>query len=92
MIVLLFTLANDLLAVGVAATLVMALGTGLTVSVLGTISVFGNRLATLLGTTRHSRWEQRLRNGLAIAGSLFITAIGATLFLVTYGAPAGPLL
>ena len=81
-IVLLFTMANGLLAYGVAATLAMAVGTGLTVSLLGIASVYGNRLAGRVG--RFSEvWEARLRQGLALAGALFITAIGAILFAVT---------
>lgn len=81
-IVLLFTLASGLLAYGIAATFAMALGTGLTVSLLGIASVYGNRLAGRLG--RHSeRWEARLRQGLALAGALFITAVGAILFTIT---------
>jgi len=90
-IVLLFTLANDLLPVGVAATLAMAAGTGLAVSLLGIASVYGNRLTLLVGR-RSEAWAGRLRGGLSLAGALFITAVGAILFAVTYGQPGGPLL
>ena len=81
-IVLLFTLANGLLLYGIASTFAMAVGTGLTVSLLGIASVYGNRLAGRVG--RFSEvWEARLRQGLALAGALFITAIGVLLFAVT---------
>ncbi len=81
-IVLLFTLANGLLVYGIVSTFAMAVGTGLTVSLLGIASVYGNRLAGRIGSFSEV-WEARLRQGLALAGALFITAIGAILFAVT---------
>lgn len=81
-IVLLFTLANGLLVVGVVSTFAMAVGVGITVSLLGVLSVFGHRLTLKVGQ-RNPVWERRLRAGLTIAGSLFITVIGATLLLST---------
>jgi nickel/cobalt exporter len=78
-LVLLFTLANGLLWVGILATLAMAAGVALTVSGIGLSALGINRLLErYFGTSRHA-W--RLRRVLAVAGAAAITLLGASLLL-----------
>lgn len=82
-LVLLFTLANGLFLLGVAATFAMALGTAITVAVLATISVYGRRAALALGGQGDSVWRDRLHRGLGVAGSLAISGFGLLFLLAT---------
>jgi ABC-type nickel/cobalt efflux system permease component RcnA len=83
-LVLLFTLGNGMFLVGVAATVAMALGVALTVSVLGLGALGLNRLVERLGGG-----GVRLRKGLALAGATAITLMGLVLLLgsLAGGAP-----
>lgn len=77
-IVLLFTLANGLLLLGVGAILVMALGVALSLALLGVLTL-GTRkgVARLAGPSRvPGPW---LRRGIGLAGALALTTIGALL-------------
>lgn len=78
-LVLLFTLANGLFWVGIAATFAMAAGVGLTVSGIGLSALGLNRLLDK-GATR-SRHAETLRKGLSLAGAAAITLLGVTLLL-----------
>jgi ABC-type nickel/cobalt efflux system permease component RcnA len=78
-ILLLFALANGVFLVGVAASVVMALGMAITVSLVGIVTIVGRR--TLLGAVRQRpRVLGYLSRGLAVAGSALI-AVVAALFL-----------
>jgi nickel/cobalt exporter len=74
-LVLLFTLANDIYPVGIAATFAMGLGVAITVSVvsLGTLGL--HRSLSALGE-RHAALADRLRQGAALAGAMVITVFG----------------
>lgn len=78
-LVLLFTLANGLFWVGIAATFAMAAGVGLTVSGIGLTALGLNRL--LDRGAGHSRHGETLRKALALAGAAAITLLGVTLLL-----------
>ncbi len=78
-LVLLFTLANGMLWVGVAATFAMAAGVGLTVSGIGLSALGLNRLLGR-GAAR-SRHGETLRKALSLAGAAAITLLGVTLLL-----------
>lgn len=78
-LVLLFTLANGLIWVGIAATLAMALGVALTVSGIGLSALGLNRL--LEGRMAHSPRAQLLRRVLAVAGAGAILLLGLVLLL-----------
>lgn len=77
-IVLVFALSQGLFAAGVAATLAMALGTGITVTALAIIAVSAKDLALRLAGGESDRGHKILR-GIEIAGALVILLIGLTL-------------
>lgn len=78
-LVLLFTLANGIFWIGIAATLAMAVGVALTVSGIGLSALGLNRL--LDRSAVHSVHAERIRKGLALAGASVITVMGAVLLL-----------
>lgn len=86
-LVLLFTLANGMFWVGIAATLAMAGGVALTVSGIGLSALGLNRLLDK-GTVR-SAHADTLRKGLGLAGAAAITLMGVVLLLgaIQGGAP-----
>jgi ABC-type nickel/cobalt efflux system permease component RcnA len=76
-LVLLFTLANGLLWIGILSTLTMAAGVALTVSGIGLSALGLNRLMErAFGKSRHA---DRLNRALALVGALTITVLGLTL-------------
>ena len=79
LLVLLFTLANGLMAVGIAATFAMAAGVGLTVSGIGLGALGLNRLLDR-GAAR-SRHGETLRKALSLGGAALIFLLGLTLLL-----------
>ncbi|MBI5163806.1 MAG: ABC transporter, partial [Magnetospirillum sp.] len=74
LLVLLFTWANGIAWVGVAATFAMGIGVGLTVSGIGLGALGLNRAVERL--TGGSRWAGRLSSALALAGALAVTVLG----------------
>lgn len=78
-LVLLFTLANGMFWVGIAATLAMAVGVGLTVSGIGLSALGLNRLLDR-GAAR-SRHAETLRQALSLAGAAAVTLLGLALLL-----------
>jgi ABC-type nickel/cobalt efflux system permease component RcnA len=81
-LVLLFSSALGLYWAGVAATLVMALGTAITVSAIAVLAVTSRDLA-LKFAGRDSVWLDRTAFGLKLAGGLFIACVGGLLFWAT---------
>ena len=79
-IILLFAFGQELYLVGVVACLVMAVGMGLTVSLVGLASVAARR-----GTVRmvglSAAGTHRVKAALGVAGAAAITALGTLLFL-----------
>lgn len=86
-LVLLFTLANDMVWVGIVATLAMAMGVALTVSGIGLSALGLNRLLeNRFGTSPHAELWRRL---LAVAGAGTILLLGLVLLLgVIHNGPA----
>lgn len=87
-LVLLFTFANGLVAVGILATFAMGLGVAITVAAIGMGALGLNRLVE-----RHfgeTALAGRIRSGLALAGALAITLLG--LVLLAGAAINGPAL
>ena len=87
-LVLLLSSAMGLYWAGVASTLAMAVGTGLTVSVIAVLAVTSRRLALRLAG-RDSLWLSRTAVGLKLAGGLVIASLGGLLFWASLGAGAG---
>ena len=73
---------------GVASTLVMGIGTFLTVSVIAAIAVFSKKLAMRLAS-RDDRWLDWLGFSLRIGGGLAIAGLGGLLFLGSLGRTMG---
>jgi ABC-type nickel/cobalt efflux system permease component RcnA len=79
-IILLFALGQELYLVGIAACLVMAVGMGLTVSLVGLAAVAARRgTVHMVGASSvAARW---LKTALGVAGAAAITGLGLLLFL-----------
>jgi nickel/cobalt exporter len=73
---------------GVASTLVMAIGTFLTVSVIAAIAVYSKKLAMRLAS-RDDRWLGWLGFTLRLGGGLAIAGLGGLLFLGSLGRTMG---
>jgi len=81
-LVLLFSSALGLYWAGIAATLVMALGTAITVSIIASLAVKSRDMA--LRYSGHSAvWLDRTAFGLKFLGGLFIACLGGLLFWAT---------
>jgi nickel/cobalt exporter len=79
---LIFANALGLYWAGVASTLVMALGTAITVSAIAALAVYSKKLA--LRMAGHERaWLDRLAFGLRLGGGAAIAAFGGILFWVS---------
>ncbi|MDX2223617.1 MAG: hypothetical protein SFV21_12755 [Rhodospirillaceae bacterium] len=86
-LVLLFSLANGVFLLGVAAALMIALGVAITISALG-IGTIVLRRAVAGGDAPASPWQAFAGRALAVAGSLAVMVMGGLLFggaLQTYG-------
>jgi ABC-type nickel/cobalt efflux system permease component RcnA len=83
-IILLFAFGQELYLVGVAACLVMAVGMGLTVSLVGLAAVAARRgTVRLVGPS--SAAAHGVKTALGIAGAAAITGLGGLLFLSAWG-------
>lgn len=73
---------------GVASTLVMAVGTFLTVSTIATIAVYSKKLAMRLAA-RDDKWLGWLAFALRVGGGVAIACVGTLLFLGSLGHHTG---
>jgi nickel/cobalt transporter (NicO) family protein len=83
-IVLIFCISQDLLVLGLAASLSIGLGMALTTTMISAFTVYSR--SGLAGT--FSRWKRTgviLHRFMALAGSMFIAGIGLTLYLSLNG-------
>jgi ABC-type nickel/cobalt efflux system permease component RcnA len=78
-LVLVFALSQGIFLTGVVATLVMALGTAITVTAIATLAVAGKAFAERLARTRAGNSAAVLILGLEVAGALVIVVFGAAL-------------
>ncbi len=81
-LVLLFSSALGLYWAGIAATLAMALGTAITVSIIASLAVKSRDVA-LRYSGHNAVWLDRTAFGLKFLGGLFIAAVGGLLFWAT---------
>ncbi len=77
-IILVFAISQGMFAVGMASTVVMAVGTGITVAALATLAVSARSLAARLAGT-DSVLAARVVRGLEIAAALLVLVLGITL-------------
>jgi ABC-type nickel/cobalt efflux system permease component RcnA len=82
LLVLVFGQAIGMFAAGMAATLAMALGTGLTVAALALLTVASRRIAERIAI--RPAWAEQVHFALALAGSLAVTALGLLLLLAAF--------
>lgn len=78
-LILVFTLSQGIFLIGIVATLVMALGTAITVTAIATLAVAGKALAERLAHTRAGGRAVVLILGLEVAGAFLIVVFGAAL-------------
>lgn len=83
-LVLLFALANDMVAAGLMAVLVMAAGVALTTSAAGFVGIGARRGVERL-LSAHPRATDLAERGLAFAGAGLVTLLGGALFLAALG-------
>lgn len=78
LIVMLFALTNGVLLVGIGATLVMAVGMSITVSLVGILTILGRRtlIVALPGSPRVRGW---VSTGLSVGGGVIIAVVGGLL-------------
>jgi nickel/cobalt transporter (NicO) family protein len=79
-IVLLFALANGVLAAGIAAALAMSVGMGMTVSAIGIATVFGRRVVERLAGSVPSIGP-RVERGVALGGALLLVGFSGLMLL-----------
>jgi ABC-type nickel/cobalt efflux system permease component RcnA len=84
LIVLFFAYPLGLYWAGVASTLVMALGTAITVSVIAAIAVYSKHFA-MRWAKKDDAWMARLGFWLRIGGGLVIACLGGLLFWASLG-------
>jgi nickel/cobalt exporter len=78
-IILLFAWANQVFALGIGATLVMALGMAVTVCAMG-LAAIATRRAVLRGSRRRPGLLRWARQGLSVTGGALIIVFGCLLF------------
>jgi ABC-type nickel/cobalt efflux system permease component RcnA len=76
---LIFAYSIGLYWAGIASTVVMALGTAITVSVIAALAVYSRSIAVKLAADKRA-WLDRLGFGLKLAGGAAIAAFGGLLF------------
>ncbi|GHA17023.1 hypothetical protein GCM10007989_10280 [Devosia pacifica] len=83
LVVLVFALSQGLLAAGIAATLLMGLGTGITVAVLAVLAVSAKGLAARFAGASGSKTAARLVWWLELVGALMVFGLGAALLVAS---------
>jgi len=84
LIVLVFSLAQGLLAAGIAATFAMALGTALTTSAIAALAVFAKTLALRMAGGRGATGTVAMA-GLELLAAAFVLVLGASLLMGSLG-------
>jgi ABC-type nickel/cobalt efflux system permease component RcnA len=78
LIVLVFSISQRLWEIGVLSTLLMGLGTAITVSVIAILAVFAHKCAFVL-TTADSRLGHKIVRGIEVCGAIVVLAVGGLL-------------
>ena len=86
-LVLLFTLSQGIFEIGVAATLLMSLGTFLVVALIGLGVIYARRAASRAGG-RSERLANLAQRSMGLVGGLLVFAFGAMFLYSTVTQPA----
>jgi nickel/cobalt transporter (NicO) family protein len=78
LIVLVFSISQRLWGMGVLSTLLMGLGTAITVSVIAILAVFAHKSAFVL-TSADSRLGRKIIRGIEVCGAIVVLAVGGLL-------------
>ena len=78
LIVLVFSISQRLWGIGVLSTLLMGLGTAITVSVIAILAVFAHKFAFVL-TRADSRLGRKIVRGIEVCGAIVVLAVGGLL-------------
>ncbi|HUC48588.1 MAG TPA: delayed-early response protein/equilibrative nucleoside transporter [Xanthobacteraceae bacterium] len=78
LIVLVFAISQRLWGVGILSTLLMGLGTAMTVSAIAILTVFAHRFAVAL-TSADSQFCHRIVRGIEICGAVIVLGVGVFL-------------
>lgn len=84
LVVLVFALSQGMIAAGIASTLAMAVGTGITVSLLAGLAVGAKDFAVKL-SGEGSVFAERVHKTIEIGGALLVFGLGATLLIAALG-------
>ena len=84
LVVLVFALSQGMIAAGIASTLAMAVGTGITVSLLAGMAVGAKELAVRL-FGEGSPMAQKVHRTIEIVGAAIVFLLGLTLLIATLG-------
>ncbi len=78
LIVLVFSISQGLWGIGIFSTLVMGLGTAMTVSALAILTVFAHRFAVVL-TSADSHFCYKIVRGIEVCGAIIVLGVGILL-------------
>ena len=81
-LVLIFALSQGIFLAGIGATVAMAAGTAITVSILAFIAVGARDMAKSL-TGADGRWAQRIETIAGIGGATAVVVVGVLFFLAS---------
>jgi ABC-type nickel/cobalt efflux system permease component RcnA len=84
LVVLVFALSQGMIAAGIASTLAMAVGTGITVSLLAGMAVGAKELAVRL-FGEGSPMAHKVHRTIEIVGAAIVFLLGLTLLIATFG-------
>jgi nickel/cobalt exporter len=80
MIILLFTLAQQILWAGLLAVLAIALGMAVTITVIALTAIILHRGLLGKNNTQQKPWQQKLQRGLSLGAALLVICTGGLLF------------
>jgi nickel/cobalt exporter len=84
LVVLVFALSQGMIAAGIASTLAMAVGTGITVSLLAGLAVGAKEFAVKM-SGEGSLLAERVHKTIEVGGALLVFGLGATLLIAALG-------
>ncbi|MGO9133140.1 MAG: nickel/cobalt transporter [Methylovirgula sp.] len=83
-LVLVFSLAQGIFGIGIAAVIAMAFGTALTTAALALIAVFGKRLAVRIADNGRSRRARLVAQLIEVGAAVCVLAFGALLLVASW--------